>query len=554
MPAPRRSAAKPRKQALPARARRVPVRLLGRMTNAAWAIRSGRLEEMVAIANREGIGAVARDLLREDPEVCTMTVRDGVAIIPVIGPTFRYASWMHDVCGATSYDAIARDFNAALQDQAVTAILFEINSPGGEVTGCDQTARMIREARGQKPIVAYVEGDGCSAAYWLASACDHVAIDTTGEVGSIGVVGVYTDTSGADEKAGIKRYELVSSVSPGKRPDPSTDDGRTQLMGTINDLADVFVDAVAANRGRSRDEVLSDFGQGGCFVGAKAVAAGLADEVSSFEEVFAALAGREMRDANGSGTPGQQQTIPGARRATAKGRTMPTTILAKKLKAAGKSGSRPSPRTARRSAGKGPKGPAAEAVEDEDEEGSEDEEHDEGAEGEDEDEGAEGDEDEDPDAEEGDEDEEAEGDDEDGDEDEDEEETPPKTKKASGERGRIQAIVTSASGKAQPELAAFFAFSTGLSPKVALAGLKAAAADGSGSAPGAARGGKRGQAFRDAVAGKGPKVLGRQHGRQQEADAGHDVSDLAAGEDLGRAAARFAQKAGEIPAGKKAPR
>src|SRR5207245_1519066 len=40
------------------------------------------------------------------------------------------------------------------------------------------------------------------------------------------------------------------------------------------------------------DTVLADFGQGGVFVGQKAVAAGLADRVSSYEAVLATLTPR----------------------------------------------------------------------------------------------------------------------------------------------------------------------------------------------------------------------------------------------------------------------
>jgi ClpP class serine protease len=54
----------------------------------------------------------------------------------------------------------------------------------------------------------------------------------------------------------------------------------------VDDLAAIFVDAVALHRGVSADTVLSDFGQGGVFVGQHAVTAGLADRVGTFEQTL----------------------------------------------------------------------------------------------------------------------------------------------------------------------------------------------------------------------------------------------------------------------------
>jgi hypothetical protein len=114
---------------------------------------------------------------------------------------------------------------------------------------------------------------------------------------------------GARVKSGsASMIEFVSSQSPHKRPDPSTEAGKAQIQATADDLADVFVDAVAANRGVSRDAVLSDFGRGGSLVGSKAVAAGMADRVGSLEQVIAELARGE--------TPGRTVPKPAPRAAT----------------------------------------------------------------------------------------------------------------------------------------------------------------------------------------------------------------------------------------------
>ncbi len=100
-----------------------------------------------------------------------VTVRDNVAIIPVEGPLFRKADLFSAISGATSYQTIRADMEKALEDPSIKAILFDVNSPGGEVDGCSELADAIFAARDRKPIWCYVGGLGASAAYWLLSAC-----------------------------------------------------------------------------------------------------------------------------------------------------------------------------------------------------------------------------------------------------------------------------------------------------------------------------------------------------------------------------------------------
>jgi capsid assembly protease len=257
-----------------------------------WLIQQESLETILQVAERMGDPeAVSMRLGRPLDNTRTVQMRDGVAVIPITGPVFRYANLFTEVSGATATGIIARDFQAAVENPYVRGIVLEINSPGGEATGINELAEAIYQARGSKPIVAYVEGAGASAAYWLASAAGEIVMDPTALVGSIGVVMSYTDTRERDEKSGAKRVEIVSSQSPDKRSDPSTEAGRAKVQTIVDAMAEVFVSTVARNRGVSAETVLSDFGRGGVLVGTAAVAAGMADRIGSLETVIAELAG-----------------------------------------------------------------------------------------------------------------------------------------------------------------------------------------------------------------------------------------------------------------------
>lgn len=276
-------------------AKRPAARILAAMGREAWAITPGALEMMVDIAARELSAPSA--VLREGGAPLegagrSTQMREGVAVIAIRGPIFRHATMFDAICGATSVESLARDFAAAVDDQTVRGIVLDIDSPGGQVTGINEFAAQIAAARAVKPVVAYAGGMAASAAYWLASAAGEIVADRTAELGSIGVVATYTDTAKQDEMLGIKRMEIVSSQSPNKRLSPTTKEGKAAVQILVDGLADVFVETVAANRGRETADVLENFGQGGVMLAGAAVAVGMADRLGSLEGVISEIAAK----------------------------------------------------------------------------------------------------------------------------------------------------------------------------------------------------------------------------------------------------------------------
>ncbi len=263
------------------------MRAWNKATSEPWAITQSALETILEIAERENEKpeAVAARLGRELQNTHTVIERDGVAVIPVTGPLFRYANLFTAISGATSYEILAQDFTVALDNPDINAIILNIDSPGGEVNGCAELANMIFAARGKKPIIAYASGDAASGAYWIASAADEVVVSETSGLGSIGVVAVYRGAK--PDKNAPTTIEIVSSQSPFKRLNPETDEGRAKLQTRIDAMAEVFVNTLARNRGIEAAQVLEQFGGGDILIGAHAVNAGLADRIGSLEKLIA---------------------------------------------------------------------------------------------------------------------------------------------------------------------------------------------------------------------------------------------------------------------------
>lgn len=262
-----------------------------------WLIRPEAARSLLAIAERveglalepmvervEALNAKAGPRL---PGSRSATLRaGGVAVVPVHGPIMRHAGMFDDVCGVTSLEGIDRDLEAALASPDVKSVVLHVDSPGGMAADIAEMADKIRAADAVKPVRAYVGNQCSSAAMWLASGAREVVASQTAMLGSIGVVLTATDTKAKDEREGVKEIEIISSVSPDKRPDPATDAGRAKLQSLVDRLGDEFVDGVARLRGVSRDHVLEKFGKGGQLVGRDAVAAGLADRIGSFDALL----------------------------------------------------------------------------------------------------------------------------------------------------------------------------------------------------------------------------------------------------------------------------
>lgn len=244
-------------------------------------------------------------------------VTGGVAVIPVYGLISQRTSLMSDLSGATSCDALRSSLREAIADPEVKAIVLDVDSPGGDVAGLPELAADIRELRGQtKPIVAVADTLMASAAYWLSSQCDEVVASPSALVGSVGIVGMHEDVSGAEAKAGVKTT-LISSgpyKTEGNPYEPLTEDARATLQGQCDGFYAMFLADVARGRGVSGDKVAADYGGGRVLMAADAARAGMVDRIDTLE-------GTVRRLSRGGGTKSRaraaNEPIPFGERAAA---------------------------------------------------------------------------------------------------------------------------------------------------------------------------------------------------------------------------------------------
>lgn len=186
------------------------------------------------------------------------------------------------------YRDIRNQIQTALDDPRVGAVLLDIDSPGGMVSGCQELVSFIKEAATQKPMAAFTNSLMASAAYWLGSATGRVFCTETASVGSIGVIMTLTDFSRLMESLGIK-INVISSGKFKAAGHPAmelSDEARAYFQTHVESLHEVFRRNVADSMGLDMAES-NIWGDAQIFLGADAVDVGLATaQVSGMDEAI----------------------------------------------------------------------------------------------------------------------------------------------------------------------------------------------------------------------------------------------------------------------------
>lgn len=212
---------------------------------------------------------------------------EGVAVVPIRG-TFTPRAGAYDaLSGMVSYEQTVELVNAVAADTRVKGLVLAIDSPGGAVVGVTEAAAAI--AAIDKPVYVVADHQATSAAYWLGAQADKLFVPATGVVGSIGVCAVRLDATAADKEAGLA-YTFVRSgerKGDGSPHKPLTKGEHADLQRIVDQSAALFFEAIADARGLTVEAVAAM--EGAAFIGADAVARGLADQVGTVADAVAAM-------------------------------------------------------------------------------------------------------------------------------------------------------------------------------------------------------------------------------------------------------------------------
>jgi len=292
-----------------------------------WAILPEKLEAIAQFLDLKASGgSVAPEVLaaiQADNAISAARARalnadrpGSVVVLPLYGIINQRAAGDFSGPQGTSVQEFTQQFRAAMNDPNVKAIVIDVDSPGGTVSGVDELATEIYTARkqGTKKITAVSNCLCASAAYYLASQANEVCVSPSSQTGSIGVYQLHEDDSTALENVGVK-FTFISAgkyKTEGNNFQPLDEEARAAMQETVDDFYGMFTEAVARGRGVAVKAVVNGFGEGRCLTAQNAVKQGLADRIATLDEVLSKYGVKQPSGPSAEAQPALRAAIPGA--------------------------------------------------------------------------------------------------------------------------------------------------------------------------------------------------------------------------------------------------
>lgn len=172
-------------------------------------------------------------------------------------------------------------------DPSIKAIVVRIDSPGGSVAPVQEIYSELKKI--EKPIVASMGGSAASGGYYVACAADTIFANPGTLTGSIGVIMQFTQLKGLYDKVGlghqvIKSGDFKDTGSPFR---DLTEQERTVLQSTVDDVYNQFVDTIFETRGNllTRAEIV-ELADGRIYSGRQALDSKLLDQLGNLPDAI----------------------------------------------------------------------------------------------------------------------------------------------------------------------------------------------------------------------------------------------------------------------------
>ncbi len=186
-------------------------------------------------------------------------------------------------------ETIAGALRQARMNEKVKAIVFRVNSPGGDALASDVIRREVELAKKEKPVIVSMGDVAASGGYWISTNASYIFAEPTTITGSIGVFGIIPDFKGLfNNKLGI----TFDNVMTNKNADfvdvmkPISDYQYKKIDVEISKIYNRFVNLVASTRKLSA-EYVDGIARGRVWSGTDALKLGLVDQMGGLEDAIA---------------------------------------------------------------------------------------------------------------------------------------------------------------------------------------------------------------------------------------------------------------------------
>jgi len=164
-------------------------------------------------------------------------------------------------------------------DTTIKAVVFRVNSRGGNAIASDMIWREVELISKVKPVVVSMGNYAASGGYYISAAADKIFASPATVTGSIGVFGLIPNAQTLlNKKLGIS-FDVVKTNTHSDAPSltkPLTAFEKEVLQANVERTYSTFTGVVAEGRGMSQANVDS-LGQGHVWSGTDAAGAGLVD-------------------------------------------------------------------------------------------------------------------------------------------------------------------------------------------------------------------------------------------------------------------------------------
>ncbi len=176
----------------------------------------------------------------------------------------------------------------ARNSRDIKAIVLRCGGMGGNFAVYDELRQAILDfRRSGKKVLAYVENPG-NGVYYLATACDYIALQPNGYIGLVGLKSEGIFLRGTLDKLGMKAYyarvgKYKSAVEP-LTEDEYTEPSEEAVNALLDDVYEKMLDDIAAGRGFTPEQAREMIDRGP-FIPSQALRENLVDTLAYWDEI-----------------------------------------------------------------------------------------------------------------------------------------------------------------------------------------------------------------------------------------------------------------------------
>ena len=175
----------------------------------------------------------------------------------------------------------------AMESDNMAALIFFVNSPGGDALASDIIGREISRIAEKIPVVVYMGDVAASGGYYVSAISNHIVAQSGTITGSIGVVSAKPSLDAVNEKLGITQVDLSRGQNSGLYTSTKalTDAQKMKFFEGIEEVYRQFKEVVSRGRDIPFDE-LDPICLGRVWTGRQALDHRLVDSLGNFQDAI----------------------------------------------------------------------------------------------------------------------------------------------------------------------------------------------------------------------------------------------------------------------------